>query len=183
MRRGPRVDRATRVLRVPAIRALREAEQEHAYVLGLDSELRVLVVHLVAVGTVDVVYPHARDVFRELIRHNCVKFIYVHNHPGGGAVPSVGDQMVTQWLRQAGRWLGIPLLAHVLVPAGRKQPVDVDEPEPAPSTDPDPDQLVPKAAPEGEDPPHDVPHEPLPSPAPPLPSHRLPARGRGAPAA
>lgn len=126
--RGPKVDRAAHVLRVPQVRALREAEQEHCYVLGLDSDMRVLVVHLVAVGTANIAYPHARDVFRELIRHNCAQFIFIHNHPGGGARPSGGDHEVTAWLRHAGEWLGIPLVAHVLVPGGRRPPVDVGPP-------------------------------------------------------
>ena len=102
--------------------------------LGLDSDMRVLVVHLVAVGTANIAYPHARDVFRELIRHNCSQFVFVHNHPGGGAIPSGGDREVTAWLRHAGEWLGIPLVAHVLVPGGRRLPVDVGPPPPpAPS--------------------------------------------------
>jgi len=126
--RRVKIARAAHVLRLPQIRSLRAAEQEHAYVVGLDSAMVVQCIHLAAVGTVDLVHPTARDVFRELIRHNCVKFIYIHNHPGGERRPSAGDREVTAWLRQAGTWLGIPLVAHVLVPGTNGEPVDVPTP-------------------------------------------------------
>ena len=127
MKRRILIRKATQVLRLPQIRALRKADQEHNYVIGLDSSLAVLCIHLAAVGTVDLCHSHARDVFRELIRHNCSQFIFVHNHPGGGP-PSAGDQDVTDWLRKAGNWLGIPLVAHVLVPGESEDPRDVGEP-------------------------------------------------------
>lgn len=111
------------VLRIPQISAIRSAEQEHQYVLGLNRMLRLVIVHLVAVGTVDQVQCHARDIFRELIRHNCTSFVLVHNHPGGDP-PSQGDEEMTEWVRNAGEWLGIPLIAHVLVTATSVHEVD-----------------------------------------------------------
>ena len=128
MKRRPiRILCAAQLFPLPEIRRLRHAEQEHASAIGLDSAGRVLVVHLAAVGTADIVLPHARDIFRELIRANAVRFIYVHNHPGGGRRPSKGDREVTRWLMDAGQWLGIPLDAHLLV-AGDGDPVEVKPP-------------------------------------------------------
>lgn len=123
-RRPIRILCAAHLFHLPEMRQLRHAEQEHAYAIGLDSAGRVLVVHLAAVGTVDVVHPHTRDIFRELIRQNCTRFLYVHNHPGGDRRPSKGDREVTRWLTDAGKWLGIPLDAHLLV-AGEGEPVTV----------------------------------------------------------
>jgi len=121
-RRSIYVRKAADVLRVREIRAIVRAEQEHTYVLGLDAALRVVVVHLAALGTSTIASPHARDVFRELIRKNCHRFVFVHNHPAGGG-PSDSDRDVTAWLRQAGEWLGIPLQAHVVVSA-YQEPVE-----------------------------------------------------------
>ena len=126
-RRPVRILCAAHLFRLPEMRRLRHAEQEHAYAIGLDSTGRVLVVHLAAVGTADIVHPQARDIFRELIRANATRFIYVHNHPGGHRRPSKGDREVTRWLINAGRWLGIPLDAHLLV-AGDGDPVEVKPP-------------------------------------------------------
>lgn len=116
---------AADVFRLPEVRALRDAEQEHQYAVGLDHQLMVLVVHLAAVGTVDSVRAPPRDVFRELIRHNCSQFVFIHNHPGGQRRPSRNDREVTAWYRCAGDWLEVPLVAHVLVPGRNGPPVDV----------------------------------------------------------
>lgn len=128
-RRPIYIRNALHVLRVPEIRRILRAEQEHQYVLGLDATLRLVVVHLVCVGTSDYAQGHARDVFRELIRHNCHRFVLVHNHPYGGVMPSESDRSVTAWLRQCGEWLEIPLQAHVVVAEG-KQPREVGMPKP-----------------------------------------------------
>lgn len=106
------------------MRALRRAEQEHNYAIGLDSGGRVIVVHLVAIGTVDKVQAHPRDIFRELIRVNAARFIYVHNHPTGPRRSSESDRQVTSSLMESGEWLGVPLDAHLLV-AGDGDPIVV----------------------------------------------------------
>jgi len=42
-----------------------------------------------------------------------------HNHPSGDPLPSSEDRALTQRLRQAGKILGIDLLDHVILAAGR----------------------------------------------------------------
>lgn len=97
---------------------LAEAEQEHYYVLGLDSRHRVLVTHCAAIGTVDRVQVTLRDVFREVVRHNCAAIVCTHNHPSGDPAPSGTDHELTHQLLQAARLLGIPLLDHVVIGRG-----------------------------------------------------------------
>lgn len=94
---------------------LKEAEQEHYYVLGLDSRHRVLVTHCAAIGTVDRVQVTLRDVFREAVRHNCAAIVCTHNHPSGDPAPSRADHELTHHLLQAARLLGISLLDHVVI--------------------------------------------------------------------
>lgn len=91
------------------------AEQEHFYVLGLDAKYRVVVTHCAAIGTVDRVNVAPRDVFRELIRHNCTVFMVAHNHPSGDPQPSSGDLQLTLELQVAGELLGIKLLDHLII--------------------------------------------------------------------
>lgn len=94
------------------------AEQEHGYVLGLDSQHRVVIKHLAALGTVDHVHVSPRDVFRELIRANCVAMIVAHNHPSGSTTPSDTDDALTRQLTDGAKLLGIDLLDHVIVASG-----------------------------------------------------------------
>ena len=94
---------------------LKEAEQEHYYVLGLDSRHRVLITHCAAIGTVDRVQVTLRDVFREAVRNNCAAIVCTHNHPSGDPTPSETDHELTRHLLQAAQLMGIPLLDHIVI--------------------------------------------------------------------
>jgi len=94
---------------------LKSAEQEVSWILGLNARSRIITSSCAALGTVDQVKIALRDVFRELIRHNCVSFIAAHNHPSGEPSPSPQDELLTYKLEQAGCLLGVTLLDHVII--------------------------------------------------------------------
>lgn len=75
---------------------------------------------LVAVGTLNQVEVHARDVFREAIKRNARSVIVAHNHPSGKIKPSSDDHALTQNLEKCGKMLGIPLLDHLILGKGEK---------------------------------------------------------------
>lgn len=100
------------------VRHIAVAVQEHFYVLGLDAKHRVVTNHCVAIGTADRVTVATRDIFRELIRHNCLTFIALHNHPSGDPHPSSGDLQLTLELQLVGTLLGVPLLDHLILADG-----------------------------------------------------------------
>jgi DNA repair protein RadC len=75
----------------------------------------VVTSNCVALGTVNEVKVVQRDVFRELVRANCLAFIIVHNHPSGESLPSPQDTNLTNSLQKSGAMLGISLLDHVIV--------------------------------------------------------------------
>jgi DNA repair protein RadC len=45
--------------------------------------------------------------------------VVVHNHPSGNPSPSDSDRHLTNQLRNAGNWLDLPLLDHVIIAGGR----------------------------------------------------------------
>lgn len=94
---------------------LQEEEQELFWILGLNTQHRILVSTCVALGTVDRVNVVLRDVFRGLVRKNATVFIAAHNHPSGDPTPSPQDEVMTEKLRQGGELLGIGLLDHVVI--------------------------------------------------------------------
>ena len=94
---------------------LQEAEQELCCVIGLDGRHRVTITHCAAIGTVDHVSIALRDVFREVVRHNCAAIVVTHNHPSGNPSPSRSDHELTRSLIKAGALLGMSLLDHVIV--------------------------------------------------------------------
>lgn len=94
-------------------------DREHFLVLGLDGKGRVLALHEVSVGTLTASLVHPREVMKMLVLLNAASFIVVHNHPSGDPTPSPEDDALTKRLRDAGELLGIRLLDHVVLGAGR----------------------------------------------------------------
>jgi len=98
---------------------LRDLPQEEFHVLLLNSQNRVIREVLVSRGILDASLVHPREVFRAAILEGAASIVVVHNHPSGDPTPSPEDRGVTDRLAEAGRTVGIPLLDHVIVGAGR----------------------------------------------------------------
>jgi len=96
----------------------REDEQEHFYVLPMDSEFhpicRPILVHKGSVADVRV-YP--RDVFCEAIRWRAYAVIVAHNHPNGDPTPSDEDVALTKELIEIGKLHRIPVIDHLVLAA------------------------------------------------------------------
>jgi DNA repair protein RadC len=87
--------------------------------LTLDAKHRVLGIHKVAQGSATSVEVHPREVYASVVREAGAAVIVAHNHPSGDPDPSAEDCDLTDRLVQAGNILGIPLLDHLVVGAGR----------------------------------------------------------------
>ncbi len=93
-------------------------EQEAFVVVVLDDHQHVMVVKLVALGSVSMVHVHPREVFREPIRLSASAVILVHNHPSGNPSPSEADESLTERLCKAGELVGVQVLDHVIIAQG-----------------------------------------------------------------
>lgn len=91
------------------------ADREHFFTVSLDARGNILGYELVAIGTLDGVDVHPREVFRSAILAGASSIIVGHNHPSGSTEPSPDDVALTRRLRSAGELLGIPLIDHVIV--------------------------------------------------------------------
>jgi DNA repair protein RadC len=90
-------------------------DEEQLHVLGLDTQSRLVLHFVAAVGAVNLVYVSPREVLRPLVREGVGAAIVVHNHPSGAAEPSDADRQLTARLRDAGELVGIALIDHVVV--------------------------------------------------------------------
>ncbi|HEC35762.1 MAG TPA: JAB domain-containing protein [Anaerolineae bacterium] len=90
-------------------------EQEHFWVLLLDTRNRVLGSEPVYKGSLNQSQVRVGEVFREAVRRNCAAVIVAHNHPSGDPSPSPEDVAVTRDLVAAGRLLGIEVLDHLVI--------------------------------------------------------------------
>ena len=94
--------------------------EERVFVLPLDGSGRALAKPiLVAVGHVDgTVAIDAGAIFREALKAGSEEIIVAHNHPSGDITPSKADIAATKKLREAGEFLSVPLLDHLILGRG-----------------------------------------------------------------
>lgn len=93
--------------------------QESLRVVLLNTKNQVVRIHEVYQGNVSSAMVRPAEVFREAVRQNLPALIAVHNHPSGDPTPSKDDIAVTADLVQAGRYLEIDFLDHIVIGQGR----------------------------------------------------------------
>lgn len=96
-------------------RLLKEADKEIMLAISVDAKNKPVGIEVVAIGSLNVVYVEARDLFKHAILSNASGIVLVHNHPSGDVTPSVEDWHLTYRIMQAGALLGIELLDHIII--------------------------------------------------------------------
>jgi len=91
-----------------------DADREQFHVLMLDSKHRLIGVNFVSQGSLNSAVVAAPEVFKAAIIANCAAIICLHLHPSGDPTPSREDRECTARLFQAGRFLGIRILDHIV---------------------------------------------------------------------
>lgn len=94
-------------------------DRERFVVVLLNRKHAVLGVELVAIGTLDATLVHPREVFKPAIRRSAAAVLLAHNHPSGDPTPSPEDHALTRRLLEAADVLGLQVLDHLVIGAGR----------------------------------------------------------------
>ena len=94
---------------------MRHLEQEHLYVMYLDTKCKLIKERLLTTGTVNQSLISPREIFIEALRCCAVNIIAVHNHPSGDCTPSRNDIECTRQIKKAGDLVGITLLDHIII--------------------------------------------------------------------
>ena len=94
-------------------------EREHFLALCLCGHSRIKGVAVVSVGTLSASLVHTREVFRPAIVAGAAAVVLAHNHPSGDCTPSAEDKEATRRMVKAGELLGVPVLDHVILGAGK----------------------------------------------------------------
>ncbi len=93
----------------------RHKEQEQLQLLLLDNKSNLLGEKTMFTGTVNASIVSPREIYLEALRFHAVGIILLHNHPSGDPAPSEADRRVTRKIREAGSFLDIPLLDHIII--------------------------------------------------------------------
>ena len=87
--------------------------------LALDVRHRLLREGVVSVGCLTASLVHPREVFVAAISCRAAALVLFHNHPSGDPEPSAEDLALTRRLAAAGSLMGIEVLDHLVLGAGR----------------------------------------------------------------
>ena len=94
---------------------LYNSQVENFYVILFNTRRRVEGHFMVAIGTLDTILVHSREVFRGAILNNAAAIAIMHNHPSGDPTPSESDVKITRELVRAGQILRIEVLDHIIL--------------------------------------------------------------------
>lgn len=89
--------------------------QEEFKILLLNRGNIVLGVYPMSKGGVSGTIVDAKLVFSVALKCNASSIIIAHNHPSGGLVPSKADKLITEKLKEAGKYLDVVLLDHLII--------------------------------------------------------------------
>jgi DNA repair protein RadC len=87
--------------------------------LALDVRHRLKREAVVSVGCLTSSLVHPREVFQEAVVSRAAALVLFHNHPSGDPEPSGEDVSLTRRLVSAGTLMGIEVLDHLILGAGR----------------------------------------------------------------
>ena len=88
---------------------------EQFKVLFLNRANKVLAVFQASSGGITGTVADPRLIFTAALKANAVSIILAHNHPSGNLKPSRADEELTNKIKQAGSFLDIKVIDHVIV--------------------------------------------------------------------
>ncbi|MGV3130223.1 JAB domain-containing protein [Staphylococcus simulans] len=94
---------------------LANCNREHLVMAGFNSQMEVMCLYVVSIGTLDASIAHPREAFSIAILNNCSIVAFAHNHPGGSLKPSDKDIECAKRFEVAGAILGIPMIDSIIV--------------------------------------------------------------------
>lgn len=89
--------------------------QEEFKVLFLNRANRVLAVYNLSSGGTTGTVCDPRLIFTAALKCNCVSMVLAHNHPSANLKPSRADEELTGKLKQAGTFLDIKVVDHIII--------------------------------------------------------------------
>ena len=89
--------------------------RETLRVLLVDVKYRLIRIEEVAVGSLNGVVAHPREIFRPALMYSAYAIVVVHNHPSGDPTPSREDKLLTKRMVAVGETLQIVVEDHIII--------------------------------------------------------------------
>ncbi|WP_134089160.1 RadC family protein [Olivibacter sp. XZL3] len=89
--------------------------KEDMLAMYLNTEKRVIGFAKIASGSMDCTLADVRIIYAIALKVGATAVIIAHNHPSGNKQPSNADKILTNKIKQAGKFLDVPLIDHLIV--------------------------------------------------------------------
>jgi DNA repair protein RadC len=99
-------------------RYLSKETEKHFIAIHLDTKNRIICIDTISIGSLVSSIVPPREVFKSVLLSSTASIAIVHNHPSGTPEPSTDDIIITKRLKEAGIFLGIPVIDHVIIGNG-----------------------------------------------------------------
>ncbi len=100
---------------------LKELDREVVCMVTLKTDGTPINASVVSVGTIDAAVVYPREVMKMSVLSNASNIILLHNHPSGGALPSIHDIQLTDRIKQCCDLMGIGFMDHIIIGAMSKE--------------------------------------------------------------
>jgi DNA repair protein RadC len=100
---------------------------ERFYAILLNRANQVLGIQLVSIGGTTGTVADPKVIFQAAIKTNACSIIIAHNHPSGNLKPSEADIKLTKKIKEAGSFLDISVLDHLIITSDEKYYSFADE--------------------------------------------------------
>ncbi len=94
---------------------LRNLNQEHLYVIFLNTKGNVLGEEMITKGTISSSLIDGRDILKLALKLSSSAIILIHNHPSGDPTPSMADITSTKKLISQAKIMDILVLDHIII--------------------------------------------------------------------
>ncbi len=94
---------------------MRHLDREQIILVMLDSKSKLIKDMVISSGTVNTSIMPSREIFVQALKQEAVNIILIHNHPSGDPSPSAEDLRVTKRIKEAGNFVGITLMDHIII--------------------------------------------------------------------
>lgn len=88
---------------------------ERFCVVLLNRSNNILGIKQISEGSVSGTVADPKKIFQIALAANAAGVILAHNHPSGNTQPSASDKLITNECKQAGAFLKLPVLDHIIV--------------------------------------------------------------------
>ena len=88
---------------------------EYFYIILMNRSNAVLGVKMISMGGIAGTVADPKVIFQTALKANASSLILGHNHPSGQLTPSEADNTLTLKLKNAGTFLDLPILDHIIL--------------------------------------------------------------------